>query len=278
MKKIFIAITLLFGLKSIGVCADDVAKRDANFTPVLLAIDDNGDIKQVAVDSAGKLKVDIDTNSVLNVSSITITGSEFSVGGSTFVVTGGKVGIGTNSPNYTLDISGNVNASAYYGDGSNLTGIKYTLIYSTTLAADATNIDISGLSGNSFQLVMIGSAPVFGRGSIYFNANYTDTNYYRQYIYATGTSVAGEQANNAIFYWNGAGDTGAVVAFIQNLPNLQTYVNCLYSRSYNNLEILNNAVIYRGFISEITDIRIGGSAVDYFGEGTKVWLYQLKES
>jgi hypothetical protein len=40
--------------------------------------------------------------------SLAITGSAFSVGGSTFVVAGGKVGVGTSIPNAKLDVNGDI--------------------------------------------------------------------------------------------------------------------------------------------------------------------------
>jgi hypothetical protein len=43
-----------------------------------------------------------------------------------FIDSAGQVGIGTLSPTRTLDVAGAVNATTYYGDGSNLTGISGT--------------------------------------------------------------------------------------------------------------------------------------------------------
>jgi hypothetical protein len=42
-------------------------------------------------------------------------------------VSNGNVGIGNDTPNYKLDVNGDVNANAYHGDGSNLTGITSAL-------------------------------------------------------------------------------------------------------------------------------------------------------
>ena len=51
----------------------------------------------------------------------------------TVEATSGDVGIGSSSPGNKLDVMGNVSASAYYGDGSNLTGISADGGNATTL-------------------------------------------------------------------------------------------------------------------------------------------------
>jgi hypothetical protein len=52
-------------------------------------------------------------------------------------VTGtGQVGIGTTSPTQQLDVNGAINATTYYGDGSNLTGISSTPDGDWTISGD----------------------------------------------------------------------------------------------------------------------------------------------
>jgi hypothetical protein len=57
----------------------------------------------------------------------------------------GKVGIGTTTPLTELDVTGSVNATTYYGDGSNLTGISGTSDGDWTISG---NDIYSGVSGN----------------------------------------------------------------------------------------------------------------------------------
>jgi len=70
-------------------------------------------------------------------STMTVAGNAFSVGGSAFVVTSGKIGVGTAGPAEKLDVSGNVNSSG-----------RYMVAGSTVLAA---------LSGNRSFAVGINS-------------------------------------------------------------------------------------------------------------------------
>ncbi len=57
----------------------------------------------------------------------------------------GKVGIGTASPLTELDVAGSVNATTYYGDGSNLTGVSGTADTDWTIAGSDM---YSGVAGN----------------------------------------------------------------------------------------------------------------------------------
>ena len=63
----------------------------------------------------------------------------------TVEATSGDVGIGSTSPGNKLDVMGNVSASAYYGDGSNLTGIN---AFTATTASNAMLLD--GIDSTSF--------------------------------------------------------------------------------------------------------------------------------
>ncbi|MDE2098446.1 MAG: hypothetical protein KGL39_14430 [Patescibacteria group bacterium] len=66
-------------------------------------------------------------------STMTVLGNAFSVGASTLVVSGGNVGIGNVSPSQALSVNGNIvgtssiTASAFFGDGSNLSGVKASI-------------------------------------------------------------------------------------------------------------------------------------------------------
>src|SRR3972149_8590119 len=82
----------------------------------------------------------------------------------------GRVGIGTVTPAYTLDVNGTVNAAAFRGDGSQLTnlpGSPWITTDPTTLYYNAGNVGI-GTSAPAYKLQVTGtvSATTFrGDGS-----------------------------------------------------------------------------------------------------------------
>jgi hypothetical protein len=64
-----------------------------------------------------------------------------------YVNSSGWVGIGTTLPEYTLDVNGQVYATAYYGDGSGLSGIGGTPDDDWTISGDDMYSNVSGYVG-----------------------------------------------------------------------------------------------------------------------------------
>jgi hypothetical protein len=84
----------------------------------------------------------------------------------------GKFGIGTSSPSQALDVSGAVNATTYYGDGSNLTGISGTTDNDWTIDGDDVYHEIGnvgiGTTSPAVEFQVVGSARI-GTGSAWLD-------------------------------------------------------------------------------------------------------------
>lgn len=65
----------------------------------------------------------IANNAVTSAKLVNDAGSLSKVSGGNLIVSGGNVGIGTNNPQATLDVAGNIKATSVQGDGSSLGGV-----------------------------------------------------------------------------------------------------------------------------------------------------------
>ncbi|MEI7528773.1 MAG: hypothetical protein WCK76_07500 [Elusimicrobiota bacterium] len=120
MKKImriksFWVMCLVLGIANIAFSEDAEVKLNSNDGSTKMIVQDK-DAKTVSsFDSAGNLVVN---------GTATVAGSKFSVGGSTFVVRDGSVGIGTTGPGSRFEVVGG--SSTFRGSNSNLAIAGFT--------------------------------------------------------------------------------------------------------------------------------------------------------
>jgi hypothetical protein len=198
----------------------------------------------------------------------------------------GSADLAFNAGSKTLAILGdvsasiNISASAFYGDGSNLTGLSSTLDQITDNGSITTNtITIGGFTatGNS---VVTGSLTV--SGSLYANeliTNVTSKNVVN--ISATGSTLFGDTADDTHTF------TGAITGSRLNLTGLA--VGTATTSSYLAIDSNNNVVLTSstggqggtigaaedgsyadGLFTDFTTNTAIGTAVDKFNEVLKI--------
>ncbi len=99
-SKSFLGLCLILGALTTAFAEDAEIKLNSIDGATKLVIQDKTVKTVISFDSAGNM---------VTLGTATITGSEFSVGGSTFVIKSGNVGIGTTGPAARLDVAGTAN-------------------------------------------------------------------------------------------------------------------------------------------------------------------------
>jgi hypothetical protein len=124
----------------------------------------------------------------------------------------GEVGIGTDSPAYKLDVNGDVNATTYYGDGSNLTGISGTADADWTINGDTVYHEIGPVGiGTTTPTAPLTIQTISGN-EIFFPSTGTnaDISAAASLNVGTSTGLSLNLMNNSQYRLsvNGAGDVG----------------------------------------------------------------------
>ena len=97
----------------------------------------------IGVDPSAHIDLSAHINSTRNL--LRISGSSAATHAEAFFISSsGNTGIGTWSPNYKLEVVGDVSASTYYGDGSNLTGISSDPFPYTGSAVISGSLEVTG--------------------------------------------------------------------------------------------------------------------------------------
>jgi hypothetical protein len=182
-------------------------------------------------------------------SSVDITGSRFSVGGSTLSAQYGKVGIGTAAPSFLLQVSsaagadgdlvvistgssnvirmtgkGEIYANKYYGDGSGLTGITVgdnlgDHIATTTLQMGAYGVTSSSSVSAAYYQISGSTVLAVGTGSldVGIDAGRLSTGNNNSFVgYQAGYSNTTGGYNSFVGSYAGLNNTGDYNSFVGN--------------------------------------------------------------
>lgn len=158
----------------------------------------------------------------------------------------------------------------------------YTPIATTTLGADAANIDFTSISGTYTDIILVitGNSTNANAGSLYVRVNGdSGTNYSNTQVYGDGTTAASTRnsnTNNA----NGLGITGTSqspsvgIAHFMNYANTTTYKTFLFRNNMYNAEASASAALWRS-TSAINRITLSHPSSN-IKAGTTATLYGIK--
>jgi len=143
-------------------------------------------------------------------------------------------------------------------------------------------IDITGLDGNNavwyrMYLNILCKIDPHGDYLIYVNGDYTDTNYYMQYLTATDTTVASERLNrpSACFAWLNEGAM-FVIDITKTISGYFKVISHTNRRAGSNTDYMARNIVKTNTINNITSLRIASSSAGGIGIGSRIILTSLK--
>jgi len=157
-----------------------------------------------------------------------------------------------------------------------------TLIDERILDANATDIDFDGLAINTdrfYHLLCSIHNPQasYSDYRLFANTDYTLTNYYNQYIYASGTTVSANRQNAPTVGWADTITQNLISLIITKDP--QNHLRALSSinrAAPASVAITSRALASLTTFANITKLRISASLANAIGAGSIFHLYTLR--
>jgi hypothetical protein len=150
-----------------------------------------------------------------------------------------------------------------------------------TVVGHQTNVDITGLNMtvDLWYRVLIKTANASGSTiglEIYFDSDYTATNYYSEYMDADGTTLIASRLNTPNF--EGLTTLQQVMCSMEITQDLANYTRCISMSNRYAPNIMSS--LYRNVCHNVagsfTAIRIHSTVASAISSGTRILIYRYK--
>jgi len=173
-------------------------------------------------------------------------------------------------------------ATATITSGKLAFGTWEKIVETTVTGTAVTTISITGLdldAAKAYLLLLRFTNPTTSDTgyAMYLNADTTGTNYWRQYMWASGTSIAGNRVNDATFSSASAGEESIVWAVMARDP--AGYVKVLTNTALRDPSAV--WILFQGWTwtttANVTQIDITASVTGAIGIGSRVIIFKVSK-
>jgi hypothetical protein len=158
----------------------------------------------------------------------------------------------------------------------------YGIVFDWTATANVDYVDITGLDANSHWGYWIYISLYNPQTSdawlkMYVNGDYTDTNYYNQYLLGDGTTVTAGRSNNPFIGGTFARERVMQTIFLTLYPEGYPIAVTMVGRKVGaGIQTFYRVWTRAAAVSNITSIRFASTVAGGIGTGSRILIYRLK--